>query len=245
MVKRLRSTGLAGTGALLLVLVIAGIAAGRTVLAEVAPTATIASFEDTNGDGIDDDCQEGEVADEAAALAAELVVDLNGDGTISTSEAAQSVRIGGKNCNHGGYVSWVSQGSCVPVVPVAAPVTGVTGPLVGAVADGATTTTVTCAEEAPTTEVAPTTECVEIPPPERDPLFDTQKNGHGKWVSTVAGSEAIGGKNCNHGGAVSDAAKKDHAAAAAAREAAKAERKAAHDAAKLAREQARGKPRNH
>jgi hypothetical protein len=30
----------------------------------------------------------------------------------------------------------------------------------------------------------------------------------------VAQSDAIGGKNCNHGGAVSEAAKKDHEAAA-------------------------------
>jgi hypothetical protein len=248
MVKRLRSTGLAGTGALFLVLVIAGIAAGRTVLAEVAPTATIASFEDTNGNGIDDDCEENVVPLPDGGAAAELLVDLDGDGTISTSEAAQSGRIGGKNCNHGGYVSWVAQGSCVPVVPVTAPVTeGVTGPLVGVVADVTPTTAETCAAEAPTTEVAPTTVCVAIPPPVRDPALDLQKNGHGKWVSTVAQSDAIGGKNCNHGGAVSDAAKKDHAAAAAAREAAKAEREAARAERKAAREAAKsakghGKP---
>ena len=46
----------------------------------------------------------------------------------------------------------------------------------------------------------------------RDPALDALKNGHGKWVSIVAQSNATGGKNCNHGGAVSEAAKKDHGA---------------------------------
>ena len=55
------------------------------------------------------------------------------------------------------------------------------------------------------TEQAADTTCVEVPP-DRDPALDEQKNGHGKWVSTVARSDAIGGKNCNHGGAVSEAA---------------------------------------
>ena len=35
--------------------------------------------------------------------------DLNGDGTISVTEAAQSGWTGGVNCNHGGYVSQVAQ----------------------------------------------------------------------------------------------------------------------------------------
>jgi hypothetical protein len=52
----------------------------------------------------------------------------------------------------------------------------------------------------------------------------------------VAQSDAIGGKNCNHGGAVSEAAKKDHDAAKAARDAAKAAREAAREARKAARE---------
>ena len=33
----------------------------------------------------------------------------NADGVISTTEAAHSARTGGKNCNHGGYVSWIAQ----------------------------------------------------------------------------------------------------------------------------------------
>ena len=36
--------------------------------------------------------------------------DLDHDGAISVSEAAQSDWVGGKNCNHGGYVSSVAQG---------------------------------------------------------------------------------------------------------------------------------------
>lgn len=131
MVTKLRSTWLAGSGALLLVLAISGAAAGATVLTTVTgptpeveaepevvetdptvvetdPTVvdTTTTFEDVDGDGIDDDCEEGTVvADPAAAAAAALAVDANGDGAISISEAAQSDRVGGKNCNHGGYVS--------------------------------------------------------------------------------------------------------------------------------------------
>ncbi len=108
--------------------------------------------------------------------------------------------------------------------------------------------------ETPTdaTEQAADTTCVEVPPPDRDPALDEQKNGHGKWVSMVAQSDAIGGKNCNHGGAVSEAAKKDHEAAKAARDAAKAEREAARaekkqarDAAKAAGQHGKGKSKNH
>ena len=52
-------------------------------------------------------------------------------------------------------------------------------------------------------------------------------NAHGKAVSLVAQDKtAIGGKNCNHGGAVSEAAKKDQAAKDAAKDAAKAARDA-------------------
>ena len=59
---------------------------------------------------------------------------------------------------------------------------------------------------------------------------DTAPNAHGKAVSKVAqDKDAVGGKNCNHGGAVSEAAKKDQAAkdaAKAARDEAKAAAKA-------------------
>jgi hypothetical protein len=216
---RLRSTWLASAGAVVLVLMFAGLAAGRVVLTdtpttEVTTPDTTATFEDLNGNGIDDDCEEPGtvVEDPIAGASAAAAVDENADGVISVSEAAHSDRTGGTNCNHGGYVSWVAQGS-----------------------PDATT------EEA----AAPTTECVPVAPPERDPALDEQKNGHGKWVSTVASSEATGGKNCNHGGAVSEAAKKDHAAAAAARAAAKAAREAARAEAKAAKQHGKGKSKNH
>jgi hypothetical protein len=202
------------------------------------PTGMVAAFVDANGNDIDDSCEDPNtvVPDETAAAEAETAVDLDGDGTISVSEAAQSDRIGGKNCNHGGYVSWVAHGSC----PDPAPAEPVTEPVTGPALDAEPVVADACADE-PTTE-EPTdettvaeTDCVEVPPPDRDPALDEQKNGHGKWVSSVARSDAIGGKNCNHGGAVSEAAKNDHEAAKAARDAAKAERKAARDAAKAER----------
>ena len=218
MSTRLRPISLAGAGALTLVLLFAGLVAGRVMLTEEAPAPevttpdTTASFVDLNGNGIADACEEAGtvVGDAAAAEAAVKAADLDADGVISVSEAARSGWTGGENCNHGGYVSGVAQGS---------------------------------SETTEQTEAAaPTTECVPVAPPERDPALDEQKNGHGKWVSTVAQSEATGGKNCNHGGAVSEAAKKDHAAAAAAREAARAERAAARAAAKAAKQHGHGKP---
>ena len=222
-----------------LLLVLVAFAAAQTRLSQAPPTGMVAAFVDLNGNDIDDSCEdpatvEAEANAEAEA-SAEAAIDTDGDGTISVSEAAHSDRIGGKNCNHGGYVSWVAHGSCpdpAPEVPVTEPVTGPALDAAPVVADA-------CAEapvEEPTDEAAaPATECVEIPPPERDPALDEQKNGHGKWVSTVAKSDAIGGKNCNHGGAVSEAAKKDKEAAKAERDAAKAAREAARAAAKAAR----------
>jgi hypothetical protein len=219
MFTRLRATWLASAGAVALALMFTGLAAGAVVLKDSAPTTTTAeapstetaaTFEDINGNGIDDDCEDGEVADAAAVDAALKAIDADGDGVISVPEAAHSDRVGGKNCNHGGYVSNVARSTDEPT-----------------------------AEEPASDQ--PTTDCVEVAPPERDPALDAQKNGHGKWVSTVARSGAIGGKNCNHGGAVSEAAKKDHAAAKAAKDAAKAERAAARAAARLAK----GKSRQH
>jgi hypothetical protein len=238
-----------------LLLVLVAFAASQARLPQAPPTGMVAAFVDVNGNDIDDSCEDPLTVepDETAATEAEAAVDLNGDGTISVSEAAQSDRIGGKNCNHGGYVSWVAHGSCPDPAP--APAEPVTEPVTGPALD-APVVADPCAEapaEEPTVEAAaPVTECVEIPPPERDPALDEQKNGHGKWVSTVAKSDAIGGKNCNHGGAVSEAAKKDKEAAKAARDAAKAERdaakaekKAAREAAKAAKEHGKGKSKNH
>ena len=193
MVNRLRTGWLAGSGALVLVLAFSGAAMGAPLV-----TDTTATFEDVDGDGIDDDCQEAALENTEAATAAFEAADLNGDGTISVTEAAQSGWTGGTNCNHGGYVSQVAQ------------------------ADDETTD-----EETEDAETAEEEACEEVAAPEPEtPLDPTAPNSHGAWVSWVAGSEATGGKNCNHGGAVSEASKKDQEAAKAERDARKAEQKA-------------------
>ncbi len=119
MFSRIRSISMAGGGAMALVLALSGVVAAATVMsALVSPAAdpvpvvvdTTATFEDLDGNGIDDDCQTDVVEDETAAADAEKAADLDSDGIISVSEAAQSGRVGGKNCNHGGYVSSVCPG---------------------------------------------------------------------------------------------------------------------------------------
>lgn len=113
MLKR-KSVWFGGSASLLLVLSMSGIVAGAEDLTppDAAPVVvdTTATFEDIDANGIDDDCQtEAAVAADAATVAAaEAAVDTNADGVISTTEAAQSPRIGGKNCNQGGYVSWIA-----------------------------------------------------------------------------------------------------------------------------------------
>ena len=109
MLKR-RSRWLAGAAGLFLVVSMSGVAMGVTPPDAVPDVDTTATFEDVDGNGIDDDCQ-AEVAVAAPdAVTAELAtVDTNADGVISTTEAAHSARTGGKNCNHGGYVSWIAQ----------------------------------------------------------------------------------------------------------------------------------------
>ena len=121
MLARIRSIWLAGGGALALTVMLSGIVAAATVLTVVvapAPAApvvdTTATFEDLDGNGIDDDCQAAVSADPVAAASAEIAADLNGDGTISVTEAAQSGRAGGNNCNHGGYVSVIATASGDP-----------------------------------------------------------------------------------------------------------------------------------
>lgn len=121
MFKRLRTSWLAGSGAMILALSLTGVVAGFTLLADTLPPDTVVeaeplpdtelTFEDTDGNGVDDDCQaDGTVvADADAESAAQTAVDLDGDTVISVSEAARSGRIGGKNCNQGGYVSEVAK----------------------------------------------------------------------------------------------------------------------------------------
>src|SRR4029079_12194105 len=122
MVRRLRTTSFAGFGAILLALIVSGMVAAASLLTAIAAPEpdpvgpavvdTSQTFEDANGNGIDDDCETDVVADETAAAAANTAADLNGDGTVSVSEAAQSGRVGGQNCNHGGYVSQVAHDTC-------------------------------------------------------------------------------------------------------------------------------------
>jgi hypothetical protein len=195
MLNRLRSLWLAGGGAALLVLSLSGIVAAAALVADTTETPTTSdpvagdpaetpdttlTFEDIDGNGIDDDCQDvAALEDPVAAAAAFTAEDLDGDGTISTSEAAQSGGTGGTNCNHGGYVSGVAKGD----------------------------------EGDAQTEDAPG-ECVivgaPVAPTVTEPVVDPAPNAHGKAVLLVAQSDAVGGKNCNHGGAVSEAAKADH-----------------------------------
>jgi len=99
------------SGALFLILSLSGVAAGASPPDAVPDVVvdTTATFEDIDGNGIDDDCQDvAAVADEEAAAAELLTVDVDGNGIISTTEAAHSERTGGANCNHGGYVSWIA-----------------------------------------------------------------------------------------------------------------------------------------
>ena len=108
MLNRLRSGVLAGGGALLLVLSISGMAMGASLTSDSGPVDT--SFVDVDGDGVADHCQTEAAAENTeAAQAAFDAADLNDDGVISVSEAAQSGWTGGVNCNHGGYVSEVAQ----------------------------------------------------------------------------------------------------------------------------------------
>ncbi len=240
MVTRVRSTWLAGGGAILLVLSLSGIVAGATLVGDGAgdtvqpadppagATDTTPTFEDVDGNGIDDDCQDPAAAADPVAIADALkAADLNGDGTISVSEAAQSGWMGGTNCNHGGYVSGVAHVSGDECAAGGTTPTGdgesgdAVNASTGGTTDASETDAATCdpADPAETTETstdgAPAVcPVVATPPASGDQApTDTSPNAHGKAVSLVAQSDAVGGKNCNHGGAVSAAsaaAKKDH-----------------------------------
>jgi hypothetical protein len=246
---------MASGGAVLLVLVVSGAVAASSILTAMAvPTAetppaevvdTTATFEDLDGDGVDDDCDDVVVEDAEAVAAAELAADLDGDGTISVSEAAQSNRVGGANCNHGGYVSAVANAdeTCdeadtdVPAEDEDGDADEASVVLVAEETEESAPSD--CEEPAEeTAEEDTSTECTTEETPEVEPVVEEEEpvdpapNAHGKAVSEVAQSDAVGGKNCNHGGAVSEAAKKDHDAAKAERDAAKAERQAQRDARK-------------
>lgn len=272
MLTSVRTKWFAGGGALLLVLAISGAALGADLAGDISPSAAddgttslvvdaTVAFVDVDGDGIDDACESAVVADPVAAAAAEAAADLDGDGTISVSEAAQSGRVGGKNCNRGGYVSGVARAQCDGTdapAPAAAPTP--TPEPTDASAETVTLVTTDQVDEndqgeqgdeqdqetgdessdpCTTDPAAATTDatvpCVPVAAPTFDPTIFTGPGAFGAYVSTVAKSDAIGGKNCNHGGAVSEAVKAAKGAATAAREAAKAERQAQRAAAKAAR----------
>jgi hypothetical protein len=191
MTERLRSRWLAGAGAVLLVLSMSGMVAAASSEDGSTTESTdpvTPAFVDANGNGIDDACEtEPVVAAPDAALAAWTFADANADGLISVPEAAHTTWTGGANCNHGGYVSGVANAS------------GDTDET-----DATETTDETDAPAADCPIVVPETPAE--PPVEGAPTLEIAPNAHGVAVSEVAGSPAVGGKNCNHGGAVSEAA---------------------------------------
>ena len=241
MFDRLRNGTLAGGAALLLVLALSGMALGATVTSDAAPAP---AFVDLDGDGVADHCQtEAAVANVEAAQAAFEAADLNDDGEISVSEAAQTGWTGGVNCNHGGYVSEVAQAEEEACETETTEPEGTEEAAEGTeettegteeeAAPEEETADCEAAEEEETTEeteeAAADETCEAVPAPEPDPTTDTSTWNHGAWVRWVAQSDATGGKNCNHGGAVSEASK-------AANEVAKAEREAQREAAKAERD---------
>ena len=182
MVNRLRTGSVAGSAALVLVLAFSG-----AVMAAVASSDTSAPFQDVDGDGVDDACQEAATENTEAATAAFEAADLNGDGEISVSEAAHSGWTGGTNCNHGGYVSQVAQADDEAC---AEPETGDTGD------DGRDRRR----GERPTQQTERPTRRPRTPrrptrrparksrrPEPETPLDPTVPNSHGAWVAWVAG----------------------------------------------------------
>ena len=236
MLHNVRSKWLAGGGAVLLALSMTGLAAAATLVDDTTPT-TLATFEDLNGNGIDDDCEAGVTANADAVTLAMAAVDTNADGVISTTEAAHSGWVCGVNCNHGGYVSMIAKSSgdeCdeadAPEAPEATTDEGESDEgdhAANETSTGEPTVAADCSEDAPDAETAD----------ESDAAKDAARAACQAALAAgtpivlapmthveLAQSDVVGGKNCNHGGAVSDANK-----------AAKAER----DAAKLAAREAR------
>lgn len=216
MLKR-RSKWLAGSGALLLTLSLSGmVAAVEPVVTDPVVTVdTTATFEDLNGDGIDDDCTVAvEVLDQVAVDAEVATVDTNADGVISTSEAANSPRTGGKNCNHGGYVSWIAHQNhnCVVDEPVVEPV------------------------------VEPTADEVVTTPPDAEPDVTVEAC---EPAADAAARAAIKAEHALAREAAKTARELARDAAKAEREAAKAERDAAREAAKAARQAAHAAKAKH
>ena len=215
---------LASGAALLLV-------ASLTAVASAAPLVsdtTAPVWVDANGNGVADGCETVPVvADDAAVTAATLAADLDGDGTISVSEAAQTDWTGGTNCNHGGYVSTVAKASgetCDATDETDESTDGSDQDSDHAAIE-TTTGTAPVATDACTEETATATETDDAAPT----VCEVAPAVEGTTVAAVpmthvevAQSDAVGGKNCNHGGAVSESAKAAAAAAKAERQAARA-----------------------
>lgn len=246
MFRKLRSTWLAGSGAVLLVLSMSGLAAAATLVDDTTP-ATIATFEDLNGNGIDDDCETAVTANADAVTLAMAAVDTNADGVISTTEAAHSDWVGGANCNHGGYVSMIANGSgdeCdtadAPEAPEAttdADASDESTPeedsdhAANETSTGEPTVAADCSQDAPDTETTDAAKDAARAACEAALAAGTPIVLPVMTHVALAQSDLVGGKNCNHGGAVSDANK----AAKAERDAAKLAAREARDAAKALR----------
>jgi hypothetical protein len=212
-----------------------GFAAAATLVDDTTP-ATIATFEDLNGNGIDDDCETAVAANADAVTAAMAAVDTNADGVISITEAAHSSWVGGLNCNHGGYVSTVAKGTADTCDESEAPEatndetsdeSGDSDEFDHAAIETSTGTApvaADCAEDAPSADEADATTDAARAACEAALAAGTPLVLPVMTHVELAQSDVVGGKNCNHGGAVSEANK-----------AAKAER----DAAKLAAREAR------
>jgi hypothetical protein len=243
MLHNVRSKWLAGGGAVLLALSMTGLASAATLVDDTTPT-TLATFEDLNGNGIDDDCETAVTANADAVTLAMAAVDTNADGVISTTEAAQSGWVGGVNCNHGGYVSMIAKSSgdeCdtadAPEAPEATTdEDGSDGSSPEEDADHAANETSTgeptvaadCSQDAPDTETTDAAKDAARAACEAALAAGTPIVLPEMTHVELAQSDLVGGKNCNHGGAVSDANK-----------AAKAERDAARLAAREARDAAK------
>ena len=229
MVYHMRSKWLAGTGAVLLALTMTGLAAAATVVDDTTP-ATVATFEDLNGNGIDDDCETAVVASADAATAAQTVVDANADGVISTTEAAQSDWVGGVNCNHGGYVSTIARSTSDACDEADASEATTEETKDESASTGTAPVAADCSPEAP--EAAEATAAVDAARAACEAALAAGTPVVLPVMSHVelAQSDVIGGKNCNHGGAVSDANKAAKAERDAAKLAAREAKSAAHAA---------------
>ena len=232
---------------MLLVLSMSGLASAATLVDDTTP-ATLATFEDLNGNGIDDDCETAVSANPDAVTTAMAAVDANADGVISTTEAAHSDWVGGMNCNHGGYVSTIAR-STSDCDESDAP-EGTTDESDGAgdefdhaaieTSTGIAPVATDCSQDAPAADETDTAKDVARAACEAALAAGTPVVLPAMTHVELAQSDVVGGKNCNHGGAVSDANK----AAKAERDAAKLAAREARQAAKALKHHGKGHAQN-